>query len=116
MQPEDTTLYASYEIAVQPFALKTLDRWINSSGHRKNLLMHEGERVGAASAKRGANGRTYWAMVIAGGYEKPKPVGAQGKTIAAKPKAAAPKACRLKLLGLSLPLGSREPSPRNKAT
>jgi uncharacterized protein YkwD len=84
---------------------KTLDQWINSSGHRKNLLMHEGERVGVASAKSSANGRTYWAMVIAGDYEKPKPAntkGAKARPAAAKPKASAPRACRLKLLGLCL--------------
>jgi uncharacterized protein YkwD len=84
---------------------KTLDQWINSSGHRKNLLMHEGERVGVASAKSSANGRTYWAMVIAGDYEKPKPAntkGAKARTAAAKPKASAPRACRLKLLSLCL--------------
>lgn len=81
---------------------KTLDQWINSSSHRKNLLMHEGERVGVASAKSSANGRTYWAMVIAGDYEKPKPPATKGKTSAAKPKASAPRACRLKLLGLCL--------------
>jgi uncharacterized protein YkwD len=84
---------------------KTLDQWINSSSHRKNLLMHEGERVGVASAKSSANGRTYWAMVIAGGYEKPKPAntkGAKARTAEAKPKARAAQACRLKLLGLCL--------------
>jgi len=81
---------------------KTLDQWINSSSHRKNLLMHEGERVGVASAKSSANGRTYWAMVIAGDYEKPKPAGAKAKTAAAKPKAASAKTCRLKVLGLCL--------------
>ena len=65
---------------------KTLDQWINSSSHRKNLLMHEGERVGVASAKSSADGRTYWAMVIAGDYEKPKPAGhRKGKMIAEKP-------------------------------
>ncbi len=70
---------------------KTLDQWINSSGHRKNLLMHDGTRVGVASAKSSANGRTYWAMVIAGGYEKPKPAGKpagrEAVAAAAKPKA-----------------------------
>ena len=81
---------------------KTLDQWINSSSHRKNLLMHDASRVGIASAKSGSNGRTYWAMVIAGGYEKPKPAGAKAVPSAAKPKAAAPQACRLKLLGLCL--------------
>lgn len=81
---------------------KTLDQWINSSSHRKNLLMHDAARVGVASAKSSANGRTYWAMVIAGGYEKPKPAGAKAVPSAAKPKARAPQACRLKLLGLCL--------------
>ena len=81
---------------------KTLDQWINSASHRKNLLMHAAERVGVASARSGANGRTYWAMVIAGDYEKPKPAGAKTKTAAAKPKARAPQTCRLKLLGLCL--------------
>jgi hypothetical protein len=81
---------------------KTLDQWINSSSHRKNLLMPAAERVGIASAKSSADGRTYWAMVIAGDYEKPKPAGTKGKTVAEKPKAAAPKLCRVKLLGLCL--------------
>lgn len=94
---------------------KTLDQWINSSSHRKNLLMHEGERVGVASARSSVDGRMYWAMVIAGDYEKPKPAGgksAKGKMIAEKPEkpekpakpkaAAAPKTCRMKLLGLCL--------------
>ena len=81
---------------------KTLDQWINSSSHRKNLLMHEGERVGVASAKSRADGRTYWAMVIAGGYEKPRPAGAKNAPAPAKPKAAAPQACRLKILSLCL--------------
>jgi hypothetical protein len=81
---------------------KTLDQWINSSSHRKNLLMHDAARVGVASAKSSADGRTYWAMVIAGGYEKPKPAGAKAAPSAAKPKARAPQACRLKLLSICL--------------
>ena len=81
---------------------KTLDQWINSPSHRKNLLMHDGTRVGVASAKSSANGRTYWAMVIAGGYEKPKPAGAKNAPAPAKPKAAAPQACRLKILSICL--------------
>jgi uncharacterized protein YkwD len=44
---------------------KALDQWIGSYGHRSNLLMHEGTRVGIASA-RSKNGEIYWAMVIAG--------------------------------------------------
>ena len=44
---------------------KTLDQWITSSEHRKNLLMHGATRVGIASARSAKTGRTYWAMVIA---------------------------------------------------
>lgn len=52
---------------------KTLGQWIDSSGHRKNLLLHNASRVGIASAKTASGKRTYWAMVIAGDYEqKPK--------------------------------------------
>ena len=51
---------------------KTLGQWINSSGHRKNLLLHNASRVGVASAKDASGKRTYWAMLIAGDYE-PKP-------------------------------------------
>ena len=52
---------------------KTLGQWIDSSGHRKNLLLHNASRVGIASAKDASGKRTYWAMVIAGDYE-PKQV------------------------------------------
>ena len=48
---------------------KTLDQWIESAGHRKNLLMHDASRVGVASAKSPTTGRIYWAMVIAGDYK-----------------------------------------------
>ena len=48
---------------------KTLGQWIDSSGHRKNLLLHNASRVGVASAKDVTGKRTYWAMVIAGDYE-----------------------------------------------
>src|SRR3977135_987920 len=51
---------------------KTLGQWVDSSGHRKNLLLHNASRVGIASAKDASGKRTYWAMVIAGDYE-PKP-------------------------------------------
>jgi Cysteine-rich secretory protein family len=102
---------------------KTLNQWIESSGHRKNLLLHGAERVGVASAKSATTGRTYWAMEIAGGYEKPKrdgttvivaaakpatakSAGAKSatakSTVAAKTDAGAPQACRLKILSLCL--------------
>ena len=41
---------------------RTLKQWINSSGHRTNLLMQGAKWVGVARAKNGR--RTYWAMVI----------------------------------------------------
>jgi hypothetical protein len=77
---------------------KTLGQWINSPEHRKNLLLHNATRVGIASAKNASGKRTYWAMEIAGDYEKPKgktkdgtkPVVAQAKPggkSAAKPDA-----------------------------
>ena len=48
---------------------KTLGQWIDSSGHRKNLLLHNASRVGVASARDASGKRTYWAMVIAGDYQ-----------------------------------------------
>ena len=74
---------------------RTLDQWINSSGHRKNLLMHEGSRIGVASAKSPTTGQTYWAMLIAGGYKNDKSAAVpKGKT--------REKTCRLSILGLCL--------------
>ncbi|TYL80482.1 CAP domain-containing protein [Bradyrhizobium cytisi] len=88
---------------------KTLGQWIDSSGHRKNLLLHNASRVGIASAKNASGKRTYWAMVIAGDYE-PKP--GKGRkdreplvavkrevTSASKPKSSN---CHIKLLGLCI--------------
>ena len=90
---------------------KTLDQWIGSSGHRKNLLLHDASRVGIASVKSATTGRTYWAMEIAGDY-RPKVERLKAdhsktdhsKTAGAKsaPKVHAQRACRLKLLGLCL--------------
>jgi len=89
---------------------KTLDQWINSSGHRKNLLLSGATRVGVASVKSAKTGRTYWAMVIAGDYERPKPPKASPKgqpketkqAATAKPKSRAPESCRFKILSLCL--------------
>ena len=97
---------------------KTLDQWINSSGHRRNLLLHNASRVGVASVKSSATGRTYWAMVIAGDYEQRKEAGKETRkpskdskaskdskqvtVTKPKPKSSAGEACRLKLLGLCL--------------
>jgi hypothetical protein len=90
---------------------KTLGQWIDSSGHRKNLLLHNASRVGIASAKNASGKRTYWAMVIAGDYET-KPGKSKGKkdsepvvavrretAPASKPKSSD---CHVKLLGLCI--------------
>jgi uncharacterized protein YkwD len=86
---------------------KTLDQWINSSGHRKNLLLPGATRVGVASVKSAKTGRTYWAMVIAGDYERQKPKAspknsskAAKQADGAKPKSRGGEACRVKILSL----------------
>ena len=101
---------------------KTLNQWINSSGHRRNLLLQNASRVGVASVKSSATGRTYWAMVIAGDYEtrkeprkglgketgketgkEPDKASKSSKPVAAaKPKPRAGEACRLKILSICL--------------
>lgn len=103
---------------------KTLDQWIRSPEHLKNLLLHNASRVGIASAKTANGKRTYWAMEIAGDYEtKPlkdkkgkkekkgaAPAIAQGKSekpavaAADKPATPAKKDCHvnLKWIGLCL--------------
>lgn len=63
---------------------KTLDQWIASSEHRKNLLLHNASRIGIASAKDASGKRTYWAMEIAGDYE-PKPNKRKDRMIAGGP-------------------------------
>jgi len=88
---------------------KTLGQWIDSSGHRKNLLLHNASRVGIASARDASGKRTYWAMVIAGDYE-PKPgKGRKDKEPAAKREtysfsSGRPKSseCRIKVLSLCI--------------
>jgi uncharacterized protein YkwD len=39
--------------------------WMNSSGHRKNMLDERFTRFGLASAKAGDGERRYWALVLA---------------------------------------------------
>jgi hypothetical protein len=88
---------------------KTLGQWIDSSGHRKNLLLHNASRVGIASAKDANGKRTYWAMVIAGDYE-PKPGKGKRNTepLVAVKREAAPSGrpnssdCHIKVLGLCI--------------
>jgi uncharacterized protein YkwD len=78
---------------------KTLDQWINSAGHRKNLLLAKASRVGVASARSATSNRTYWAMVIAGDYEKPRPAAAK-KTASKTEKRTPTRSCRAKILGI----------------
>ena len=88
---------------------KTLGQWIDSSEHRRNLLLHNASRVGIASARDPGGKRTYWAMVIAGDYE-PKP-GKRRKDrepLVAVKREAAPSAqrkssdCHIKVLSLCI--------------
>ena len=78
---------------------KTLGQWIDSSGHRKNLLLPKASRVGIASAKSATSHRTYWAMVIAGEYEPPPTAAGKRTAPAAKRKPAA-QSCRVKILSI----------------
>lgn len=62
---------------------KTFDQWVNSSEHRKNLLLSKATRIGIASAKDASGKRTYWALEIAGDYEPKPPKGKdKGRLIA----------------------------------
>jgi hypothetical protein len=88
---------------------KTLGQWIDSSGHRKNLLLHNASRVGIASAKNASGKRTYWAMVIAGDYEPKRGKGKKDtEPLVAVKREAAPASkpkssgCHIKLLGLCI--------------
>lgn len=92
---------------------KTLDQWIKSPPHRRNLLLRNATRMGVANARSARTGRTYWAMVIAGGYEKPVPANVKqpGTTRRvsqmAKPQDQRPprkqaRTCTINLLGLCL--------------
>jgi len=80
---------------------RTLNQWIESSGHRRNLLLHGASRVGVASAKSSTTGRTYWAMVIAGGYEQPKRAEAKATRVA-KTQGRTLQSCRIKIISLCL--------------
>jgi uncharacterized protein YkwD len=79
---------------------KTLDQWIASTGHRKNLLLHNASRVGVASATSAISHRTYWAMEIAGEYEPP-PTPAVKRTAATKRKSPV-QSCRMRILSICL--------------
>lgn len=43
----------------------TLQQWIDSAGHRRNLLMRGATRIGVASASNAASRyKTFWALII----------------------------------------------------
>jgi uncharacterized protein YkwD len=87
---------------------KTLQQWIDSSEHRKNLLLHNASRIGIASARDASGRRTYWAMEIAGDYE-PKPsrrskepvVAVVKRTVASTTRREAT-SCHIKIMSLCL--------------
>jgi uncharacterized protein YkwD len=76
---------------------KTLAQWIASSGHRRNLLLPKATRVGIASATSAATHRTYWAMEIAGDYEKRPAATRQTRPVSRKPAASS---CRVRILSV----------------
>ena len=78
---------------------KTLDQWIASTGHRKNLLLPKASRVGVASARSASSHRTYWAMEIAGEYEPPPPA-ASKRTAPATRRKTTVQSCRARILGI----------------
>lgn len=91
----------------------TLQQWINSPEHRRNLLLRHATRIGIASAKDASGRRTYWAMEIAGDYERkqPRPT-RRGVLLVARREAVAvprhetvavvPATCHIKILSLCL--------------
>jgi hypothetical protein len=77
---------------------KTLDMWIDSPAHQKNLLMPGALKVGVASAKSPKTHRTYWAMVITSGERSQSASASAHRTAPRRGE----EACRMKILGLCL--------------
>jgi uncharacterized protein YkwD len=80
---------------------KTLDQWIASTGHRKNLLLRNASHVGVASARSASSHRIYWAMEIADESEPLRSAASKRTPPAAKRKSPAP-SCRVKILSICL--------------
>jgi uncharacterized protein YkwD len=49
----------------------TIQQWINSAGHRANMLLGDIDRYGLASAVS-RSGRRYWALVVGGTQRQPR--------------------------------------------
>jgi Cysteine-rich secretory protein family len=80
---------------------KTLGQWIDSTEHRKNLLLHGATRVGVASFKSATSHRTYWSMEIADEYKPPPPpIIAGTKVTRVAKKKSSDQSCRVKVLGI----------------
>ena len=58
------TTWAENAAAGQPTAADVMSAWMSSSGHRANILNAKMVNIGVAAAV-GANGVTYWVMVLA---------------------------------------------------
>jgi uncharacterized protein YkwD len=80
---------------------KTLDQWIASTGHRRNLLLHNASRVGMASVRSATSHRMYWAMEIADEYE-PVPRAASKRTPPAAKRKSTAQSCRVRILNICL--------------
>jgi uncharacterized protein YkwD len=78
---------------------KTLDQWIASTGHRKNLLLPKASRVGVANATSAVSHRTYWAMEIADERE-PLPIASAKRTPRATKGKSPVQSCRARILGI----------------
>ena len=64
MQRDRVPLPAAENVAVgQRDVARAVTAWMNSPGHRRNMLDKRFDGVGVASAK-GGDGRLYWAMVL----------------------------------------------------
>jgi uncharacterized protein YkwD len=58
------TTWAENVAAGQTTPAEVMSAWMNSPGHRANILNGNMVNIGVAAAV-GANGVTYWAMVLA---------------------------------------------------
>jgi hypothetical protein len=79
---------------------RTLDQWIKSPEHRKNLLMPRATRVGIATVKSSKTHRPYWAMAIA--VEEKRPPTRPKERVKERTIRRPTPACRIKILGLCL--------------